>query len=286
MATLSSIGLAAISMTAVYKLLSFHSIHSYIWSCTERTNTNQQTRFENLKRYYLPDHRSHHPPSDNDTVTFDFAISNSTTIEVPFGSHWQTIRYCHLQQETCRQRELLKDAWALEQHFISGPRHGPPEKAGFWCSMSPLYGVTKDMASVRLFGSESGRMSDHVLVSAVQDAELYFNLCHTPLWIRGLFILTKHISSRAASILIRRILWIQLRTIFSRNDTLEYRGRCMVLRLYYMFYQPDWVIKFEIWSEWVFAKLNVQWSYFLGTVIFGMKPWYLEYELLDSPREK
>ena len=60
----------------------------------------------------------------------------------------------------------------------------------------------------------------------------------------------------------------------------------MILRWYYLFVQPTWVLEFEEWSEIFMAKCHGSWNYWLGTIFFGMRAWYPEYELLEGYRDK
>ncbi|KAL2017483.1 hypothetical protein VTK56DRAFT_2079 [Thermocarpiscus australiensis] len=283
-------GAGVILVYALGKLLDLHCIHSLFWPCAERTNTNRQTRFENLRRYYIPLKNVALPYNDQDVVTFEFG-ADDTVIEIPRGSAWCGIRSCRRRQDMCRSLEVLSGTWYIEPTiwWDPAPRVPFPERPGYWRSVGRPFSSTgrpgyDHVARARLSGSEHARQVDHVLASAIQDAELYFRLCSTPLWIRALYWLTVRLSwsPAAADTLARRVLWIQLRTIFFRHDVWEYRGYCKIFEWRYPFLnKPDWVKRFEKWSAYFISRQFLRMHYLLGTLVFGMRAWYPEYELLE-----
>lgn len=106
-----------------------------------------------------------------------------------------------------------------------------------------------------------------MLASAIKDAELFLSLCSTPLWIRLVYLVTKKLSARTANVLARRVLWIQIRTIFFHNDICEYRGCCTIFQLWYLFVtRPEWVYDFERWSEQFFSEQFLRANSWLGYV--------------------
>lgn len=124
-----------------------------------------------------------------------------------------------------------------------------------------------------------------MIVSAVQVARIFFKLCSTPVWLRLVYAASNAVSPRGANALARRILWVQIRTMLFCHDTWEYRGRCRIFRIFWPFFnEPDWVRKFERWSEeyasWQFLRLN----YWLGCTFLGMKPEYPGYQMATSKR--
>lgn len=76
----------------------------------------------------------------------------------------------------------------------------------------------------------------------VQNAKLYFSLCETPAWLTLAYTLSR-VNSRVKEWLVKKVLWIQLRAVFRENDILEYRGAVRILRWYYVFDQPTWLIR-------------------------------------------
>lgn len=102
----------------------------------------------------------------------------------------------------CRDVEILGGTWYVEPtvwHYIPGLELVFPERPGDWRSMGrPFHPDGRrgydEAACVRLSGSEDARQVYHVLASAIQDAELYFSLCPTPVWIRALYWLTMKLS--------------------------------------------------------------------------------------------
>lgn len=89
------------------------------------------------------------------------------------------------------------------------------------CS-SPLVDSTmmpSSMVSARLTTSERGRQFYHVVASVVQDADVYFSLCSTSGWVRGLYLLAGWIHATwFKEWMVRGVLWVQLRTVFYEND--------------------------------------------------------------------
>lgn len=279
---------AAIITTLIDRLLRVHAIHSLLWRCTQRTNTNHQTRFENLQRFYIPNRRAFRSHREVDVVTLDFAggddgDDDAMIIDIPVGSGWASPEVCHRTQTMCREIEISNGLWYVGT-FVGGmPSPGPPERPRLFRSIGVPYGPSEGLTTAKLFGSPAARQADHVLASAIQDAELYFSLCSTPLWIRLVYFLTKKLSVSAAEVLAHRVLWIQIRSIFFHSDTWEYRGRCTIFRWYYIFLNPpEWVVDFEQWSQHFSSEQFLRANFWLGYVFFGMQPWYDEYELLPA----
>lgn len=267
------------AIVAIHRLLRIHAIHSLFMKCASRTDTRRQTEFKDLKRFYLPS-RVHGTPKWPLLVTFRFEEDGSILIEIPVGSYWGTVEICHHTQEMCRALDLISGDWAVSGYIATGPVEGPPEIPNGWQGILMRSGAARIVNQLRRYGSEPARQLDHMIVSAVQDAELYFKLCSTPLWLRILYAATNTMSAQLADILARRILWIQIRTMFYCHDTWEFRGCCMIFRYYYPFLNhPRWVAEFETWSEHFMSRQFLRLNHWVGCTILGMRPDYTEYRL-------
>ncbi|TQV92117.1 LysM domain-containing protein [Cordyceps javanica] len=268
------------ALTAAHRLFRLHGVHSLFTNCVARTDTRHQTRFENLRRFFIPDgSRGSKLPN---LVTFEFQ-KDAVIVEVPAGSFWSYPRVCHHTQEMCGQFYILSGWWYLDG-FLSGvPGEAPPERLHSWRSFHNSHAPATTTAQIRVSGSEKARQLDHLIASAVQDAEVYFKLCSTPLWLRLVYAAARAVSPAAADLLARRVLWVQIRAMFFRHDTWEYRGRCTVFRWWYAFLNaPDWVIKFEEWSEYYASKQFLRLNYWLGHVCLGMEAEYEQYTIGTS----
>lgn len=278
-------GAAVLGIVVVERLLSVHAIHSLFWSCSRRTNTNHQTRFEKLQRYYVFKRNVYRRHIPTDVVSLEFSHDmDNMMVEIPPGSGWCSPHVCHRTQAMCKELEILSGVWsAFGTTGGSGGGGSIPERVKRFGNFGIAYHVSRESTTARLFGSSVALQVDHVVASAVQDAELYFSLCSTPPWLRLLYSFTSKMSIRAADVLARRVLWVQLRAIFFCSDTWEYRGRCELFRLWYIWPPyPDWVWDSEYWSEQFFSTQFLRANYWLARVALGMRPWYDEYELLSA----
>ncbi len=274
------------AIAAVHRLFQFHAVHSLFVSCTSRTDTRHQTRFENLERFFIP---SRALPASKwpRLVTFEFEEDgNGILVHVPDGSYWGTPTVRHHAQGMCREIYIVSGEWSVGQFMAVAPIRGPPERPNSWQGIYMRFGpprLPNGPSEVRRFGSEEAQQLDHMIVSAVQDAQLYFSLCSTPLWLSLVYAASNALSPRAADTLARRILWVQIRTMFFCHDTWEYRGRCMIFRIFWPFLnEPDWVRRFELWSEEYASRQFLRLNYWLGYGFLGMKPEYSGYKMTAS----
>lgn len=268
------------ALAALHRLFKLHAVHSLFLSCATRTDTRCQTRFENLEHFYTPrgDAARYKWPT---LVTYEFeADGDSILIEVPAGSFWGLPAVRHHTQEMCREVYMVSGNWAIGQFMGSGPVRGPPELPNLFQRIVIRYAPAQRPSQIRRFGSKKARQLDHMIVSAVQDARVYFKLCSTPLWLRLVYAALSALSPHAADTLARRILWVQIRTMFFCHDTWEFRGTCMIFRIFWPFFnEPDWVRKFEDWSEGYKSRQFLRLNYWLGYALLGMEPEYAEYQI-------
>ncbi|ATY64012.1 LysM domain protein [Cordyceps militaris] len=253
------------ALAALHRLFKLHAVHSLFLSCATRTDTRCQTRFENLEHFYTPrgDAARYKWPT---LVTYEFeADGDSILIEVPAGSFWGLPAVRHHTQEMCREVYMVSGNWAIGQFMGGGPVRGPPELPNLFQRIVIRYAPAQRPSQIRRFGSKKARQLDHMIVSAVQDARVYFKLCSTPLWLRLVYAALSALSPHAADTLARRILWVQIRTMFFCHDTWEFRGTCMIFRIFWPFFnEPDWVRKFEDWSEGYKSRQFLRLNYWLG----------------------
>lgn len=270
------------AVVVVDRLLRIHAIHCLFADCATRRDTRHQTKFERLQRYYV-DSPGYKTTDQLEIVSFEFE-KDAVIIEVPTGSSWSYTTLCHYTQEMCRKAYMMSGFWVIDNFGGSDrPTFAGPERPGSWRTVSLMFGPTKVDTRLRLTGSEPARQLDHQVASAVQDAEVYFKLCSTPLWLRLLYSATCVVSPARASWLARRVLWVQLRTIFLAHDTAEHRGNtmfCKLLRIYYMMVEPDWLVEYCTRDEHYKAKQQLRFNSFLGHMFLGMKSEYPEYKLV------
>lgn len=278
MATVPLVAAIFFSALFVNKVFGIHAVHSRFWKCKQRTNTNAQTRFERLQRYWFAGRNGSHVWSDRDVVNFDFGESeDSHIIELPIGSAWQTCEHTHLTKDMCLEIETLAGWWFIGSAQWGRPGPAPPEHVKEFLSFGRM-GPPGDVAVARLTCPRRARQLEHVLASAVQDAELYFQLCSTPIWIRILYGLVAKTPGLKEWI-VQRILWIQLRTIFFKNDVWQHRGTFEIFRWTYWLTEPLWVTRWNKWWRICISKERTRLSHLLGKYLLGMSSWYLEYEI-------
>lgn len=283
MAPILYAGATLSALVAVHRLFQFHAVHSLFVSCASRTNTRHQTKFESSERYLIPGEaaRASERPG---LVTFEFEEDgDGLLIQVPVGSWWRTVTARHRTQAMCREVDLISGDWAIRGFYASIPLRGPPEKSNFWYDIQVMYGPAERLCQLRRSGSERAWQLDHMILSVVQDAAVYFKLCSTPVWLRLVYAAANVISPHAADVLTRRILWIQIRTMFFCHDMWEYCGRCKIFRIFWPFFnEPEWVRRFELWSEEYMSRQFLRFNYWIGYALLGMKPEYSGYEMATS----
>jgi hypothetical protein len=137
-------------------------------------------------------------------------------------------------------------------------------------------GPDDDIASVRLSGTIASRVLDHILCSLVQDAEVYFCLCTTPAWIRALYAVTRS-TPRLREILIRRLLWVQIRATLHIHDFIEDHGTITIFEWINPWSPPSWVHPFQERMR-VFISSGISgFNYWLGRMVLGMSTGCKEY---------
>lgn len=270
---------AAFAATILSKLLSLHAVHSRLWHCKQRTNTQHQTRF-NLTRFYVAHKNVNYVLSKKDVVVFDFKLAQPNIfIEIPQESTWYSVSHAHNTREMCVSFETVTGRW----RFASSDYAHPGAK---WGPQLPKYWIvfgrepSSDPATAKLLGSERTRQFYHIICSSVEDAELYFSLCSTHVWVQVLYRLASRIPS-LKEWMIYKLLWIQLRTTFYEYDLLEDHGTCWFLRNFYWMNAPVWVKEFERWSQFAISGVVLRLNHWVGTKTLGMRASYEEYKLVD-----
>lgn len=133
--------------------------------------------------------------NSNDVVTFDFSDSKNThIIELPEKIIWWTFRHTHLTEEICLQIETLSGFWFIGSAQWGRPAPAPPEQTEIFKAFGRM-GPPTDVARARFTCSKKARQLEHVLVSVVQDAKLYFWLCSTPIWVHHLYELLSRLGN-------------------------------------------------------------------------------------------
>jgi hypothetical protein len=269
-------------VTLLSKLLARHAIHSRLWGgCKRRTNTQNQMRFT-LSRFYVAKPKAHYTLTNKDVVTFDFKLSKPNIfLEIPEGSKWYSVYHTHFTEEMCISLETLSGYWEIGSASFHRPGVWGPLPPKIWTGFGKGFPGTRP-ATAKILGSEGTRQLYHTLCSVVQDAEVYFSLCSTPLWVRVSYSMASRIPA-LKEWMVMKVLWIQVRTIFHKNDFWEDHGTCWFFRRFYWMNPPAWVTEFESWSQFAASRVVLSLNYWLGSMTFGMSASYEEYKIVDSP---
>jgi hypothetical protein len=255
-----------------------HHVHRLLWTtCAHRTNTSYQSRFERLQRFWTPTRSVARLPNETDVVTFDLseARNGSLIIEIPPKSGWYTLHHTHTQSDGCSDITTLSGRWFVGSATWATPGPAPPEKPGHWTSMGKL-DPNDDAATARLSGTVASRDLDHLLCSLVQDAEVYFRLCTTPAWIRALHAVTRS-EPRLREMLVRRLLWVQIRATLHVHEFIEDHGTITIFRWINPWSPPSWVHRFEERMRFVKSRAISGFNYWLSRNVLGMSIRYKEY---------
>lgn len=270
------------------KILSFHAIHRHFCNCRHRTDTRRQMRFEKMTRYWTYMRNVSNPIGTQDAVTFDF-VDKTIIVEIPAGSRWLCLDHCHQTDDMCIKAFTIFSGTWYYRHGYWGERPSPRRMErelvdSFDNFGKSLQGVDRDaVAQLEFFsGSDKPRQLQHQVCSAVQDADLYPELCSTPPLIRlGLAALRRWISGTTYFHVTQRLLLVQIRAILSGRDYLEYHGTFKGLR-WFVYPSPPWAQRFEAWSQRVISKAVLRLNLWLGVWFLGMKGWYCEYEHVEG----
>ncbi|KAI0452790.1 hypothetical protein F5B21DRAFT_481675 [Xylaria acuta] len=279
--------LTAALLLTLERVSKWHTVHSLLWAtCSRRTDTTRQTRFENLERFYTTNRHNVYVPTSPDIVTFDLrdAEHGTLTIEIPPMSGWYSLTHTHMQSASCSNITTLSGRWFISSAVWVNPGPAPPEKAGVWTSFGKL-ALDNLTAAAQLNGTVASRVLDHSICSIVQDAEVYFYLCNTPVWIRALYAATAPTPS-LREILVYRLLWIQIRATLHVHDFVEDHGTITIFRWINPFAPPAWVHRFEERMRFVKSRFISGMNYWVARNILGMATFYAEYSPEWEPHSK
>ncbi|RHZ67878.1 hypothetical protein CDV55_107512 [Aspergillus turcosus] len=267
-------------------LFRLHIIHALLGGCQHRTNTRSQAVFQ-LSRFYVANRKANVILSERDVIIFDFQqAAPNLFLEIPSGSRWHSVRHAHLTKESCISIQALSGRWFLgSMRAWNPPVLWGPQGVQQWMDFGHD-DPDGNAATAKLIGSEQTQRLYHTIASVVQDAEAYFALCTTPIWIRTVYWFAGLISQHVRDWIVQRVLWIQLRMIFYQNDFLESHGACYIFRRVYWVNPPRWVPEFEAWSEFAIARIVLWWNYWLGRTLFGMSADYPEYAMVKGSHTK
>ena len=128
--------------------------------------------------------------------------------------------------------------------------------------------------------------------SVNQDAEVYFRLPSTPLWLRGLYASwawIPYFGTRLRAWLASQLLWVQLQVIYHKNDYFTDEGAIPFTRPWWdlpgAIRPPEKWMNRELRSRVIISKLLQKWCYWIGTTLLGMRGWYEEYKTPQSKNE-
>ncbi|KAH8898777.1 hypothetical protein GQ53DRAFT_817006 [Thozetella sp. PMI_491] len=251
--------------------------------CNRRTDTRTTLAFRQAEK-----------PAEE--VIFDFSRNDpgSVDVTIPVGSGWVDMRTFHFQQSNC-MTILTLDGWTslFHQSIFRGSGSSRFGK-GVEFPQRPLVYLEWRREGLDMPKSRSVvRLFDHAQLwrtqcSVILDAERYFSLCTTPVWIRVLFSLVSYLPGSGGKALrdamINAALYIQLRLIFHVNDTLTDQGYIYIDWLWWT--TPQWVWEFQGQSAIAISKIVVGLYYWVGRLLLSMKPEYDEYNVILGSVEK
>ncbi|KAH8817182.1 hypothetical protein F5884DRAFT_853608 [Xylogone sp. PMI_703] len=252
--------------------------------CIKRSDTRRQDVFDLLRPY---------------PVSIDFSKGNQQSFDVtiPAQSQWSSVRIFHLDTANCVAVKTLSGrSWVMWENIERGSG-STMANAGYSLSQYPRQYLTWGSQersieqSLRVTTAAAPDNNINVqlyrtLCSVVQDAQLYFSLCSTPLWIRLLYAalgLIPYYGRAAKERLILIMLYVQLRVIFYKNDCWTDQGQIRID--WYWWTAPPWVWKFQAWTTIVISQGTLRLLYGIGRVILGMKESYTEYNVLPNSME-
>ena len=128
--------------------------------------------------------------------------------------------------------------------------------------------------------TEKTRQMYHTIASAILDADRYFSLCETPLWLQLLYAVTR-LCPPVRNWLVQKVVWIQIRAIFYKNELWEDHGYIPITYLWLM-NPPRWTREFENWSQLLVSMAYSLVNDCIAEAVFGMSGSYPEYGIVDS----
>jgi hypothetical protein len=234
-------------------------------------------------------------------VIYDFTnLSSGLKIIVPPYSSWICHDHWHETASACETLMPLEGHFMIVHSIVTTRGSGVVQGDGsspakFVMPLEPEHLVRwqKDPH----WDSAGGTMgflleaSDEVykfyrqVCSVNQDAEVYFYLPSTPLWLRvlyGFWGRVPHLGIRVRAWLVEYLLWIQLRVIYSKNDYLENEGAIPYTWPWRQrpadVYPPKKWMERELRSRITVSRLVLRTCAWVGTRILGMKARYDEYD--------
>jgi hypothetical protein len=260
--------LLASTLTTVLALSTFSFFASYLIPCNPRTNTTQQALFDLARPQ---------------PVTYDFkSLYPDIKITVPPGSHWHSDEHFHETLEACASVYILSGRWVITGHGAGTTTCN----AGFEKDQKPLRYLTwfknypeSQSASLRL---KAPVQIYHTICSVSQDAELYFRLCATPLWLRSAYFgtyLVPFVGTRMREWMIETALWYQLRVIYASNDFWTYEWEIPFTEFY--IWPPEWARRWQVESWYGISRAVVYSASCFGRWMMRMKEGYEEYEVSE-----
>jgi len=263
-----------------------------MFSSTRRTPTGTQNVF-NL---------SHPNP-----VSFDFSTLSMTglKITIPPYSGWVTQSHWHETAPACETIEPLEGCFMISHSSVTSRSSGNVIGGGKGFVMPIVPGIIVKWQRDPLKKSGAGAEREAVVFSLKgsvemfdfyrqvcsvnQDAEVYFRLPSTPLWLRGLYASwawVPYFGTRVRAWLVNRLLWVQLRVIYHKNDYLTYEGAIPYTWPWWDLpgaqKPPEKWMDRELKSRVTISKLVQKWCYWIGTTLLGMRERYEEYNTAGS----
>jgi hypothetical protein len=266
--------MALLPRLVVLSLLALTTIlvtSTHLLPCSSRTTTTNQTLFE---------------ISRPDPVTYDFlSHAPSIVLTIPPFSTWHSDEAFHNSAETCASLHILSGWWVLLGRNAGITFcHAGSKKAQHplmflsWSKNNQKNPQTS--ASLELTAPVQFYRS---VCSVTQDAELFYRLCTTPLWLRSLYSATYLIPFLGPSLrewMIDKALWYQLRVVYEANDFWTYEGEIPFNKWYA--FVPEWARKRQIESMFVISRKVVRFASWVGRRMMGMKDSYEEYSVVKD----
>lgn len=241
-----------------------------------------------------------------DPVSFDFSASSTAVdITIPPYSGWITQHHWHETAQACETIEPQEGSYMISLstvatrgtglHIGDGKGFVLPLRPGTmvqWKRNPHQVGAENEATVFRLKGPVEMLDFYRQVCSVNQDAEVYFQLPSTPLWLRGLYAFwawIPYFGTRLRAWLTSQLLWVQLQVIYYKNDYFTREGSIPFTRPWWDLpgarKPPEKWMNRELRSRVIISKLLQTWCYYIGTTLLGMRSWYEEYKTLRSKNE-